>query len=128
MDWQAGRGCLRDAFATPARQLRAHVPGDAERPRQIFQHFGDIFAERAQRAAAFGAGARGGMLHHFARQRLGYRLAGGFATACHGIGRGGFLRSGRRNLRHLFFELAPHDFELFERAAQLFRRGTEPFA
>ena len=71
MDWQARCGRLRDPFAAPARQLRPHMPDDAERARHVVQHLGDVLAERAERTAAFRAGAGGGMLHHVARQGLG---------------------------------------------------------
>jgi len=126
VDRQAGSRGLGDALAATAGQFRTHVPGDAERSRHVLQHFGHVFAETPQRAAAFRAGTGGSMFHHVPRQvfrqclafrfappRLDFRIDRGRVCLRLGFGRGG--------LRDLFLEIADNQVELIDRTSHLLR-------
>jgi len=82
-------GCLHDAVASIAAQLRTHMPDDLEAGPHVLQHLGDVFAELAEPATAVGASV---VLWHvrmnFAREMLGQWAAKGLGW--HGT----FCRSG----------------------------------
>jgi hypothetical protein len=76
-----GRRGLADRLVAAAGNLLAHMLDDFPAPRHAFQGLGDVLAELAHRAAAFGAGAGHGVEDPLARQVLGQVPAGRFAGA-----------------------------------------------
>ena len=74
-DRQLRSGCLGDALALSARQLRPHMADDAERARHVIQHLGDVFTEWTQCATTLWAGAWRSMRDNIARQVLRQRPA-----------------------------------------------------
>jgi hypothetical protein len=65
-----GRLHLHNALALGASELRAHVLDHAETRRHVFEYFGNILADLAQRRPTVGASACWRVFHAGARQML----------------------------------------------------------
>ena len=130
LDRQRRHRRLADRFAGPAAHLGPDMHDPLKVRGHVFPHLAPVFADLDENgAAASGAYAPRLMDDLVPRQMLGQRLA----AACGGLGLGhggGFGGAGllgpRPCFRLAFFEIAEHEFQLRDRAVELFRGPAKP--
>ena len=122
-------GCRRrhHGVAGPARQFLADMPDHFEAAGHVIEGLGDVLADPAQRAAARGAGARGGMPRVLARQVVRQRPTGRLLRLGRALDRSAHDRQGTGNpLGLVLFQGLDCQLELLGFARQ-FLRGAAVF-
>jgi len=113
-------------LANPARQLLTNVPDNLEPARHVIEGLADFVGDLAQRPAATGAGARGGMAPILSRQVFRQWATRRLLRFGRGLGGCGHFRRGRRQpLRLVGLQRLERQLELLGLARQLLRGPAE---